>query len=468
MKRAGLAALGGGLVFLSACTLGPDYKPPETFAETSWSEAPAGWVGEEAPALDWWRQFSDPLLERYIETALRENRNLRAAQARVRRARALRRESQAGLRPVMDGEGSASRQRVAGESGGRTRLQLGLDASWELDLFGGVRREVEAAEARIQLTVEERRGVLVGLLAEVARSYVEIRGVQKRIGITEQNIALQSRTFELVERLFQQGEASEFDITRAQGLLQSTQSRLPELDADLKSGIFRLSVLLGHAPATLLSEMLASAPLPPPPALVPVGQASDILRRRPDIRAAERELAAATADVGSATAALFPRFELLGDIGRVSRTVSGLGDSGNTAYSFGPSLNWPLLQGGGTRARIRAEEAEVDEALARYEQTVLAALADAETALVRYLREREKNLILQAALQSRKRSVELARARYNLGEENFLSVLDAERELILAEDEQVGSEIESVRGLITLYTALGGGWEVLDAEEAAP
>ncbi len=459
--------LPASLLLFSACTMGPDYKNPETHLETPWAEAPAGRVSQELIEQKWWERFDDPLLEGYIEQAMRENRNLRAAEARIQRARALRRETNADFYPTLDAEGGHTRQRNSASSttNGSTSTstyQAGLNASWEIDLFGGTRRADEASEARLQMTVEEKRGLQIMVLAEVARNYYDVRGIQKRIDITKQNIALQSQTFKLVDQLLQLGEASEFDLVRAKGQLQTTASLLPELDAELKAGIYRLSILLGQAPGTLLAEMTTVAPLPSPPELVPVGQLSDILRRRPDIRVAERELAAATADVGVATADLFPSFVLLGSVGRTSNSIDGLRDSPNNRWGFSQFIQWPLFQGGEIRAQIEAEKAEVTEALALYEQTILEALADVEISLIQYLRELDKKLVLQDARQSRQRSVELARVRFNLGEENFLSVLDAERELTQAEDDLVDSEIQSMLRLITLYTALGGGWEALE------
>ncbi|WFB37809.1 efflux transporter outer membrane subunit [Kiritimatiellota bacterium B12222] len=467
MKPAIKRLLPTSLLLLGACTMGPDYKKPETHLETPWAETPEGRVSEADINQKWWKRFNDPMLDGYIEQAMQENRNLRAAEARIQRARALRRETDAAFYPTLDAEGGHTRQRNSAATtsdGSRTSsvYQAGLNASWEIDIFGGTRRADEASEARLQMTVEEKRGLQLMVLAEVARNYYDVRGIQKRIAITEQNIALQRQTFNLVKQLSQLGEASEFDLVRARGQLQATQSQLPELDAELKAGIYRLSVLLGQVPSSLLAEMSASAPLPGPPPLVPVGQLSDIIRRRPDIRTAERELAAATADVGVATADLFPRFVLLGSVGRTSNSIDGLRDSPNNRFGFSQFLQWPLFQGGEIRAQIQAEKEEVNEALALYEQTILDALADVEISLIHYLRELDKKGILQDVRQSRQRSVELAQARFNLGEENFLSVLDAERELTQAENELVDSEIQSMLRLITLYTALGGGWEALE------
>lgn len=455
------------LLALSGCTLGPDYKTPHTFSDTEWVGAPPSMDPDAAIESEWWTVFADPLLNTYITTAARENRNVRAATARIERARALRREAASDYAPRVNAEAGHTRQRASAKSSDgsyRTIFDAGLSASWEIDLFGGTRRANEAARARVELEVERRRAVLLAVLAEVARNYYDVRGVQKRISITEQNIELQSQTFHLIETLFRLGEASEFDISRARGQLQLTQSRLPELFADLHAGIYRLSVLLGSPPATLLDEMAQVAPLPHPPDLVPVGQSSELLRRRPDIRAAERELAAATADIGTVTADLFPRFTLIATAGRTGATTQDLRSSLSTRYGASQFFHWPIFQAGLIRAQVRAEKAEAEEAAATYEQTVLEALADVETALIRYLREQDSRALLQEAVLSRQRSVELARTLFNAGEENFLSVLDAERELISAEDELVLGETDSVLRLITLYTALGGGWESFEAD----
>lgn len=457
------------LLGLAACTTGPDYRRPDTFESVDWT--PDLSEGLQAGDFDlaWWTGFNDPTLLDLLERAVAGNRDLRAAGARVTRARALRRETAADLQPQVDALGGVTRRRSAVDGNGdgartRTLFDAGLGASWEIDLFGRTRREVEADRARRERTLEERRGVLLGVLGEVARGYYDVRGLQKRISIVRKNIELQSRTCELVEQLHELGEASEFDLTRAKGQLQITRSRMPDLEAARRTGVHRLSVLIGELPSALHDELSETDALPPTPKPLPVGQLSDIIRRRPDIRAAERDLAAATADIGAATGEYFPRFLLLGSMGRAGTSAGDLADSGNTRYSFGPQLDWPLFQGGAVRARVEGAEAEQAEALALYEQTLLEAFEDVESALVRYLREREKNALLREALTSQERSVELARSLYNAGEEDFLSVLDAERELINVEDEWVASETLAVLRLITLYSALGGGWEVFEEE----
>lgn len=457
------------LITLASCKVGPDYRPPVVETATAWANTEDSLVDQTAMEIRWWTSFDDPLLEGYISTAMRENRDLIAAESRVRRAAALRRESFSGLFPVLDTEASHRREGTSGTnanvfSGGarRTQYDLGLAASWELDLFGGVRRAEEAASARVESELERQRALRLATLAEVARNYYQVRGAQKRIAITEDNIRLQSKTYDLIRNRFESGEASEFDLSRARGQLLTTEARLPNLHADLRAGIYRLSILLGQTPGALLGEMTASRVLPSPPDRIPLGQSSELLLRRPDLRAAERDLAAATADIGAATADLFPRFTLLASAGRSSASTADLTSPLSNRYNATQLIEWPIFQGFALQARIQAQEAEAQEALARYEQAVLQALADTESALVRYLNERQTNAILQDALISRQRAVTLARALFESGEEDFLAVLDAERELVTAEDEQALAQTRAVLELVTLYTALGGGWEAFE------
>ncbi|MDT8441349.1 MAG: efflux transporter outer membrane subunit [Desulfuromonadales bacterium] len=462
------------ILILPACTVGPDYRAPQRNASDQW----ASLAGEQAASAQidtaWWTIFADPQLEGYLADAVRQNHQLEMARAGVQRAVALRRETGADFYPSVDTRLSHARARTSGaasnDSSGpsyRSLYTATLAASWEVDLFGGIQRAEQAATARLLGAEEERRAVLMAILAETARGYLEIRGVQKQIAITRKNIAVQEQTYRLVESLFTVGEASEFDLSRARGQLQLTRSRLPDLDAALRTGIYRLAVLLGQPPESLLEEMLENRPLPAPPDRVPVGLRSEILQRRPDVRAAERALAAAVAEIGVATADLYPKFFLTGDLGRSARTLSDLLESASNVASLGQLLQWPVFAGGALQAKIAVREAEARQAAAAYEQTVLASLADVESALIRYLQKLETRRRLGDAVQSRRQAVGLARALFNAGEENFLAVLDAERELIAAEDDLVVSETNTVLHLVTLYTALGGGWELFETEPIA-
>lgn len=457
---------------LAGCTVGPDYEAPERDDMTGdWTSS----LGTETQAepieveADWWQVFEDPVLSELIHRAVSANQTLEAARERVEAASALRRESRATWFPFLNADASRTREQTSGVTDNianngslRTSNQVSLSASWELDFFGGTRRAVEAAEARLDSQVESARALRLAVIAETARAYLDLRGAQKRIAITERNIDLQSQTLELVRDLMSAGEATEFDLSRARGQLALTRSRLPDLDAEQSALAHRLSVLLGELPGQLSEAVMQPQALPELNGPIPVGARSELLRRRPDIRQAERALAAASAEIGVATANLFPRFFLLGDIGRVAASSRDLDLSLADSYSLTQLVSWPIFQGGAIRARIEVREAETRALAAEYESVVLHALADAESALIRYLRKLETRAALTNAVADRRRSVELARMLFDGGEENFLSVLDAERELLLAEDQYVLSETDSLLNLVTFYAALGGGWEVFE------
>ncbi len=450
---------------LTACTVGSDYTPHKISFPDGWFAPSSVHVSSEKIPLEWWSVFNDPLLERYIDQAIGHNKNLQVALANVKRARALRGVSNAAFFPQIGGSGSADRSKssdalaLSGNGDIRNLYDAGFDASWELDIFGGNRRANEAGDARIGRATAEYQDVMLSTLSEVARNYYEARGLQKRIAIIEDNVALLQETFNVVSQRFEAGEASSFDVSRARGEYQLTRARAPNLQADLYASIFTLSILIGQPPETLLDEMSAVKPLPAPPDIVPVGLRSDMLRRRPDVRMAERELAASIADIGVEIADLFPKFFVTGDIGSQARAFGDVFSAAGGVWSLGSLVEWPVFEGGAIRARIKAEEAESEMALAAYEQSVLNALADSETALTRYGQELETRKRLAAAVRSRRESVALADELFDAGEEDYLAVLDAERELIASEDGLVISETHSITKLIALYAALGGGWE---------
>jgi NodT family efflux transporter outer membrane factor (OMF) lipoprotein len=461
-----------GLFWLAGCTVGPDYEAPDQ-AEMmgDWATSLAGEAQAEAIEFDadWWQILDDPILSELIVRAVAANPSLEAAQARIDAARALRRESRAPFFPSFNADASRSVDQSSGatdnaaNSGSRRTTNLvSVSASWELDFFGGTRRAAEAADARLDSVVESARALRLAVISETARAYVELRGVQKRIAITQRNIDLQSRTLGLIRDLLSAGEATEFDLTRASGQLALTRSRLPDLDAEQSATAHRLSVLLGELPGQLSEAVMQPQDLPELSSPIPVGARSELLRRRPDIRQAERALAAASAEIGVATADRFPRFFLLGDIGRVAASSRDLDLGLANSYSLTQLVSWPVFQGGALRARVEIREAETRQAAAKYESIVLNALADAESALIQYLRKLEARAALASAVSNSARSVELARALFNAGEEDFLAVLNAERELLVAEDQYVLSETDSLLNLVTFYAALGGGWEVFE------
>ena len=344
----------------------------------------------------------------------------------------------------------------------RTEWEVGVSADWELDLFGRLRGTVASAEARQRIEHERQRDAALQLVSEVARGYYEYRGIARQQRITQQNLDLLRKTTTLAQKLFDMGETSEFDVVRARGQRQLIQARLPELDARRHDVSNRLAALLAMNARDLRERLdQADAPRDLPSPRLP-GLRSDLLRRRPDVRAAKAALDAATADAGAARADRFPRFSLVGQIGRTAESASDLADSDSDQTRGGLVLDWPIWEGGALRAREDIREAEVEEALARYEQQVLDAFADVETALVAFLRERDIAARLGEAEVSSLRAVTLARDLYNAGEETFLSVLDAERELISVQDQLTLSETRVALALVHLYTALGGSWTLQD------
>jgi NodT family efflux transporter outer membrane factor (OMF) lipoprotein len=340
--------------------------------------------------------------------------------------------------------------------------QAGFDANWEIDLFGRVRRSIEAAEADVAAAVEDRRDALVTLLSEVARNYVELRSFQRRLDIARANLKAQQDTLDLTNARFKANLISDLDVARADAQVATTAAQIPALEAQRNTAAHRLGVLLGQPPASLLDELIgpaADTAIPVGPPEVPPGLPSDLLRRRPDVRRAERQLAAATARVGVATADLFPRFSLTGSLGLQSDTFRDLGDSGSRFYSIGPSVSWPIFDAGRIRAQVRAENARQEAAVVTYEQSVLTALEDVENALVNHGKEQQRRDALRRAVAANRRSVEMATQLYDRGLTDFLDVLEAQRALFASEDALAQSDRTISTSLVALYKALGGGWE---------
>jgi NodT family efflux transporter outer membrane factor (OMF) lipoprotein len=465
--RRGFAAFAGALAgallmagALPGCAVGPDYRPPALAVPPAWSEAAPAAQADAAEALAvWWTRFGDARLDALVARALAANLELRVADARVREARALRRIAAAPLLPRLDAGADGSLG-----TGATTDLGLaGLDAIWEVDVFGGARRSLEAAEADLAATVADRRDLLVVLLGELARSYVELRGFQRRIDAVERNLASQRETRELTEAQLRVGLASDLDVERARALTANTAAELPPLDAALRASMHRIAVLVGQPPAALAAELAAEGPLPAAPGALVVGVPADLLRRRPDLARAERELAAATARIGEAKADLYPRFTLTGSVGLRSEDLKQLLGSDSSFAAIGPNVVWPIFAAGRIRANVEVQDARTEQALARYEQALLRALEQVENALVSHAREQLRRRELEDAVDANREAVELARRLYANGLGGFLDVLDAERSLLLSESRLVESETAVSTSLVTLYVALGGGWE--QAEE---
>jgi NodT family efflux transporter outer membrane factor (OMF) lipoprotein len=331
-----------------------------------------------------------------------------------------------------------------------------------LDVFGGVRRSVEAARADEQAAIESRRDTMISLLAEVARNYIDLRGLQRELDIARQNIQSQQDTVDLTKSRFQAGLATDLDVARAEAQVATTRAAVPNLQTSLSQAAHRIAVLLGQDPNALQAELTREAPIPAGPPIVPVGLPSELLRRRPDIRRAERELAAANARVGAATADLFPRFSLTGSLGLASGAFKGLGRLESVYYSVGPSVSWPIFDAGRIRANIHVQTERENQAAAEYEAAVLTSLEDVENALVAYANERARWEELHRAVDANQRAVDLARQLYQKGLTDFLNVLDAQRNLFASQDEMVQSERNVSTDVVALYKVLGGGWESME------
>lgn len=477
----GLLALAG----LGGCVVGPQYHPPTVPLPVTWSELPESGVKSEPIAIaHWWSTLGDPVLNSLVERAVEANLDVRLAKARVREARALRGVAAAGLWPTINGGGTYLRLRGSENtfsststtsatgggtsSGGATGFSLdgnlfqaNFDATWELDLFGRVLRSVEAAEADIAAAEENQRDIFVTLVAEVARNYAELRGVQSQLVVTRNNLHAQQQSVEITNARFQAGLTSGLDVEQAEAQLATTQSQTPTLESARQQSIHRLGVLLGQLPETLIAELIPEQRLPLLPPEITVGLPSELLRRRPDVRRAERQMAAAIARIGVATADLFPRFTFSANVlGLQSADLADLALASSGFWSIGPAVSWPLFDAGHIRANIEVFNARGEQSLVQYQQTVLVAVEEVENALVAFTQERLRHRALAAAVAANHRSVALATERYTRGLGDFLNVLDAQRSLYNAEDQVVQSQRTTVSNLIALYKALGGGWEV--------
>jgi len=442
------------------CMVGPDYKAPEP-------NVPAKWVGQsglrdaEPPdkmLLQWWTEFNDANLTSLIERAMKSNLDLRQAEEKIRQARAEGGAVGAGFWPTADATGSFSRSRSGGSSATTSNLfRTGLDAAWELDIFGGTRRSIEAAEADIRASVEDRRDVLVTLVSEVALNYVQLRGYQQEILIAQNNLKAQQQNADVVRRRFEGGFVSALDMANADAQVATTTSQIPLIETSAQQTIYNIGVLLGQEPASLLEELSPASSIPITPPEVPTGLPSEMLRRRPDVRRAEARIHAATARIGVAAADLFPKFNLAGSLSvSADRVKSMKWDS--RSWSLGPSVNWQIFNAGSVSYKIEAQNALQQQAVLDYKKTVLTALQDVENALLSYAKEQQRNKSLIDAVVANRKAVELSTKLYAEGQTEFISVLDAQRSLYNSEDALVQSTRNLSTDLIALYKALGGGW----------
>ncbi|MGU7782141.1 efflux transporter outer membrane subunit [Burkholderia sp. PU8-34] len=458
--------------WLAGCTVGPDYVAPHPALPATYAERPAApplATAQAAPDL-WWKNLGDPVLDRLIDDALRSAPDLDAAEARVREARA--RQGIAGSAYYPTLEAGAAYDRTHGSAnvpvgvqpGGLGKgtngnlYQAGFDASWEIDVFGGTRRTVESADASYDAAVAERGDAMLTLLAEIARNYVELRGAQRRLAVARDDAALQRDALALTRSQFDAGLASRLDVLRAQAQVSDTESDIPAFEADARAAIYRIGALVGHPPEQVLAELDAPGPIPAPVADVPIGLPSDLLKRRPDIRAAERRLAAANARIGVAQSDLYPHFSLTGVAGLQSLDASSFLTMPSRYLKVGPNISWLIFDAGKVRFAVRAEQARTDEAAAVYRRTVLGALRDVETALSSYGRTQVRRDRLADEVKADRDAVTVATRLYRQGLTDFLPVLDAERALHAADDKLAQTERDTALALVALYKSLGGGW----------
>ena len=468
------AVLLAGVVFVaglfSGCSVGPNYVQPQTELSDQWNAAVTAEMNAEEPDLQqWWTAFDDTLLTSLIVRAAESNKDLKVATERIRESRAIRGVSKADFFPQVDAKGSFSRQQISENSLGNlapasggippaNTWDLGFDASWEIDLFGRVRRQVEASTAEVEASVEDYRDVMVTLYADVARNYVELRTVQERLAFAHKNAKAQTESLDITRTRYETGLTSALDVAQAEANLSGTLSSIPPLETQLTASFNRLAVLLGEQPGSLQEELRDPAPIPRSKHDLTTGVPANALRRRPDVRRAERQLAAQTARIGVATADFFPRLSLPGFIGWKSNDTSNLFNSGSLVWGFLPQFRWNIFSAGKVKNQVRTERARTEQALLQYEQSILLALEEVENTMTAYSQEQLRNQHLNDAVTAAERSVELVRTQYLSGLTNFQNLLDSQRTLFTRQDELSASSGQVVKDLIALNKALGGGW----------
>ncbi|MGH1540663.1 MAG: efflux transporter outer membrane subunit [Arenicella sp.] len=442
-------------IALNACTVGPNFNKPKLHTN-DWIDRQAN----HAINTTWWTVFNDPMLDDLVIRVASDNLDIAIAQQRILESRALRGVSRAALLPSLGTSSSYVRSKK--NNAIQDAYEVGFDAAWEIDFVGGNRRAIEASTARLESTKAFKHHIILSVIAETARNYIELRGHQKRIALLVRNVALQQQTINLLRASFDNGLSREVDVTRAESQLANTQSLIPNIAAEVRAGTYRLAMLTGKQPDALYKVLEKSKPLPAPEEVVPLGLKSDLLKRRPDIQVAEKKLAAATADIGVAVAKLYPSFSLTGSLGFSAADFSNLFKNASETFLFTPSIHFPIFSAGKIRAQINVAEIRHSIAAIEYEKTLLTALKETESILVRYAKEQETRAQLKRAVKSSTRSVELSNVLYKNGLTNFVGVLDAEQQLTTTEDALVQSETRVLTNLIALYKALGGGWEVFE------
>jgi NodT family efflux transporter outer membrane factor (OMF) lipoprotein len=490
-----------GSALLAGCMVGPDYTPPAIEAPRKFlastqpsTTSPAATQALASAPVDltrWWETFHDPVLNQLIDEAIMSNLDIRLADARVLEARASLSQDVGALFPTLDANGSYSRSRnssnlintnnqnasqvanneaaiLSGLTGGTHDLyQAGFDAGWEIDVFGGTRRQIEAAQASLQGLVDARRDATITLLSEVARNYLILRGAQHERAAVLDNIAAEKDTLELMSSKFQAGIATDLDVNQQQAQVASSESQLPSLETEIQQSIHRLGVLLNLEPEALESLLQPAAPLATGPASVPPGLPSDLLLRRPDVKQAERNMAEASATIGVAVAELFPKFSLTGSFGLESDKLKTFTRGSSDFFSFGPSVSWRAFDAGQLLANVQVEKARFEQAKIQYRQTVLQALQEVEDAIVAYTQEQTRRDALQRSVDADIRAVSEAKHLNQAGVVDFLNVLTAQQSLFIAQVQLAQSQQMVSTDLVALFKSLGGGWDVNEPKPTA-
>ncbi len=514
LRRLGHAMPYAVFALLGGCTVGPDFKHQAIWSPATWfagrPAAPARVAPISEPVSEpidpnWWNLFHDAELTSLENRVAAANLNVRLSTIRLAESRSQRQITGADQFPTLQGDASYTRERISqkgvigiigggggggggtptsfGSNGGAASgttgrsgaipnsvaggtsvppfnlFQGGFDASWELDLWGRVRREIESADASLEASTDARRNSLLSVVAEVARDYVQLRGQQTQLAIARDNIVTEQESVKLSQERFRAGLTTDLDVANAAAQLQTTQATVPQLEQQEAESINALSFLLGETPGALRAELIRPGMVPPVPPRVPVGVPAELARRRPDIRQAEAQLHAATADIGVAVADFYPKVTLDGSIGLQALKAKDLGNWAARQYGLGPTISLPIFEGGRLRATLALRKVEQQEAALNYQQTVLQAWHDVDNALTAYAAEQRRHDALAEAVTQNQLALKLSRERYTQGVADFLNVLDAERTLLSAQLSLADSSTTVSSNLVQLYKALGGGWE---------
>lgn len=477
MRAARFMLLAFPLLLLTACAVGPNYRRPRASVPPQWT-APVktgSLPGVEPSEDEWWKSFHDAELESLIQRAAKANYDLKVSVARIEEARAVSGVAKSSFYPQVSAGVSAERIRQIGvglapssQNPGTVQPRIfpyevnnyqgRFDASWELDVFGRIRRQTEAARADVRASEEDHRNVLITVFGEVGRYYADLRGYQLRFAIAKKNVSIAEDELKLTRDLAQAGQVTQRDVAQAEAQLESLRAQIPQLSSAIELSIHRLSVLTGQQPGALESELKAQSALPVLPPDVPVGLPSDLLARRPDIRSADAQLAAATARVGVARADYFPTFTLFGSAGRQAAQLHDLTLGLGNFFAAGPAISVPAFTGGRIRSNVAVQNARVKQAQALYQKTVLTSLEETENALTNYAEEQSRRDHLEATVRASQDALDLTNDQYRAGLADFLTVLDSERTLFQNQDLLAQGQTALVDNLVALYKALGGGW----------